>query len=934
MRVLRLAAHFGVLDGGEVSFTPGQLQLIIDANERGKSTLIAAIVAALYGLASGSRAITSEAARYEPLSGSRFDIELDCEAEGRRLRIRRNFTRGSCTISDLDAVQEVTSEFQTGKNSWDAGQRLLGLNREQFLRSCLVRQQECSALHLEKDAVTLTARIQQLVDTGAGENTADAAIAALDSAMREYDGVTFKGTGNVSHEARALRAQVQMITGQMEELRRDRARLDEPAKRLAQLHKAVRCARAERDAAARLALAADGRAASNRLARDDEQRGRRDHLLAEREALGPMPALPPGLLEALATLDGSIAAHDRQLEQESIALASAEQRRLQSEERLAGLRQFGGASSEMLQEIGSISDRLRLAQQAELDTAARLRRAEVYANAGDAELGGRFGPLTPVEEEQFASYPDRRGELLAALAGVAASRAPASVANPWKLLLAGGVVVALLGLPLTFILSPVGVLLVLLGAGVAVWAFRRRPPEQSSATETGTRETERRLRELDSQAAAIAARLGYEDAFEAVSVLRRWQQVRPWREELRAALQEHEAAASHLATCREEAARVFAVWSWNVAASDLDAERLHALQQEIEIYLRGRDEFQESEAAEAKVRERRGHLQGQRDRLAASYSEASGAPAGTATERATTLQCVREQAQRLSTHTLITGQLEELGTGLLSDDERTLLARAVTTADAHDECGLVTGRTAGDYRDEMARLTRAAEASEQEAHQLQLRIGAALDNYEREYPRLEIELEQKCAALARAEGFASAAGLARMVLAEVARETHRDWARRLNQSSGGILSAFGGEHTELRFGEQLDFMLRDRGTGQEWSRADVERRLSAGARDQIYLAIRFALAAYFSPNPCDPLPLILDDPLTTSDDSRFAAVMAYLLEQSETRQVIVLTCHEQRHRLWLDTVPGAASRVQVLDLRPVESAVGVMRGLIAPYKEC
>jgi len=41
--------------------------------------------------------------------------------------------------------------------------------------------------------------------------------------------------------------------------------------------------------------------------------------------------------------------------------------------------------------------------------------------------------------------------------------------------------------------------------------------------------------------------------------------------------------------------------------------------------------------------------------------------------------------------------------------------------------------------------------------------------------------------------------------------------------------------------------LRDREGRWEWPRRDVERRLSAGARDQIYLAIRFALAAYFSP---------------------------------------------------------------------------------------
>jgi len=120
-----------------------------------------------------------------------------------------------------------------------------------------------------------------------------------------------------------------------------------------------------------------------------------------------------------------------------------------------------------------------------------------------------------------------------------------------------------------------------------------------------------------------------------------------------------------------------------------------------------------------------------------------------------------------------------------------------------------------------------------------------------------------------------------------------------------------GPGTEIRFSEQLDFVVRDRQHGHEWSRLDIERRFSAGACDQVYLAIRLALAGYFS-DPADPLPLILDDPLVTSDDRRFAAVMAYLAAAAQQRQIIVLTCHEGRHRRWLAETSDAA--VTVLSL--------------------
>src|SRR5436309_3212129 len=50
MRLLRLrVVGFGVLQG-EYRFAPDRLTLIVDDNERGKSTLLAAIAAALYGL--------------------------------------------------------------------------------------------------------------------------------------------------------------------------------------------------------------------------------------------------------------------------------------------------------------------------------------------------------------------------------------------------------------------------------------------------------------------------------------------------------------------------------------------------------------------------------------------------------------------------------------------------------------------------------------------------------------------------------------------------------------------------------------------------------------------------------------------------------------------------------------------------------------------
>jgi uncharacterized protein YhaN len=71
-------------------------------------------------------------------------------------------------------------------------------------------------------------------------------------------------------------------------------------------------------------------------------------------------------------------------------------------------------------------------------------------------------------------------------------------------------------------------------------------------------------------------------------------------------------------------------------------------------------------------------------------------------------------------------------------------------------------------------------------------------------------------------------------------------------------------------------------------------QLSAGARDQLHLAVRLAVAEYLSRGRVT-LPLLMDDPFATSDDDRARAGMKLLLEHfSQRHQIIVVTCHRKR----------------------------------------
>ena len=68
--------------------------------------------------------------------------------------------------------------------------------------------------------------------------------------------------------------------------------------------------------------------------------------------------------------------------------------------------------------------------------------------------------------------------------------------------------------------------------------------------------------------------------------------------------------------------------------------------------------------------------------------------------------------------------------------------------------------------------------------------------------------------------------------------------------------------------------------------------LSAGALDQLYLAVRLAICDLVLP-PEKQAPLVLDDALASFDDARCAAALRYLKETAGERQILLFTCHSR-----------------------------------------
>jgi len=76
-------------------------------------------------------------------------------------------------------------------------------------------------------------------------------------------------------------------------------------------------------------------------------------------------------------------------------------------------------------------------------------------------------------------------------------------------------------------------------------------------------------------------------------------------------------------------------------------------------------------------------------------------------------------------------------------------------------------------------------------------------------------------------------------------------------------------------------------------------RLSAGAADQLYLAVRLAICDLVLPEE-DTVPIVLDDALASFDDRRCAAALEYLRQEAEKRQILLFTCHSRETALFKD----------------------------------
>lgn len=147
------------------------------------------------------------------------------------------------------------------------------------------------------------------------------------------------------------------------------------------------------------------------------------------------------------------------------------------------------------------------------------------------------------------------------------------------------------------------------------------------------------------------------------------------------------------------------------------------------------------------------------------------------------------------------------------------------------------------------------------------------------------ELESRIAAH---KDFADTVDLAAEVLEEAFRELRKNYSGALEQKTAEIFSKLtGGKYNTVNVSKDFELSV----SGSEAFGLKESAFLSSGTEDQLYLALRLALAELITAES-ETLPIFMDDPLADYDDRRAEIALSFMKEYSADKQLIMFTCHK------------------------------------------
>ncbi len=963
MRIKKvIASSFGCLSGS-YSFFDDRANVVVEENERGKSTLVAAILAGLYGLSpSRPRDRLTEKETYQPWKGGPYRVELEIEDDrGRSLRIERDFGEGKIRplrVTDLSANKDVTEEFRIGKSEFAVGEHLLGsrhdpMSREVFLKTCLVKQLETEEVGKDpKDRRGLLDKVQQIFDASGGKATAAKAISVLGEATQKYPTkVWATPTVTIGKEIEKLSAEIEKRKDRIEFLDRERKGAAPSMAKLASLRSDVEGLEARRQQVEYLTRRAEFKETEAALKDDAENRQRLDKLVQRKESLKPYSDFPKEKAAEFDRLTGrleELRKHRRRLT-ESLGKLNAD-----LEAKNSALKQFEGfeaADQDFKTRLHDLSTELaRLAREVEARSRRLLDAEESVRKDGfdlseAEELSRRFSSLDFRDKDLLRKSESRIPEIEAKLVKLETRQKELCRLWKWGRLVVPIGLLIILGLLASGRLGLAAEAVVVLILGLAVCmavavyvesrAFQRLGVRNLSEARRRAQEAQQEVRALVEEREGLTARLeemartvGFGTTGHLSEAFIRWGPLEDRAKGLESMRRDVEEAQKQVASAKERASVELRKIRVDATPEQIDVTLLEEGEKQMGEYLDTVSSVKKLEEQTKKNHEEIAEIDREgkalRESIRGILAQAKLPPELAPEEAQPKVEEARQKSEEF--HRLTARDIPELERRILPSEEGGEMNRRLESlrleterraAERPNLSKLEVTRKRSEYQEEVRKTGEEIDRKKDEKRQLFHHLEKVEDTYHEEYPRLTDQVAKLNEDLDRAERFVQSISIATKTLEEISVRSHARWAGTLNERTNEILKHINPRCKELKFDEDLSFTVVP-GDGEEpKDQRHIDAQESVGARHQIYLAVRLALADYLSSTDTR-LPVILDDPFATSDDERFLSGMRFLCgEFRKNHQVTVLTCHRQRHsELIREKAPDLLEEMRILAITP------------------